>query len=289
MKIWSLGSGSRGNGLVLLAGERALLVDCGFGPRALVTRLKAIGVAPEQIEGLVLTHEHQDHAQGAARAQHKFRWPVYASAGTLAQLPEIAARWRRPVVPGTPVAAGDWLLEGVAIPHDAASPLAYAVTATASGARVGIAHDLGAVPEALPPLFARCDALCIEANHDAEMLRSGPYAPSLKTRIRGGRGHIDNAQAGALIASLVHPHLQMVTLLHLSETNNTPALAAETVSAMVKRAGARVPVRAAAGRTPDALGALSVTRAASAVPVAMPVAMHAAVTRGAAEQFSLGL
>jgi phosphoribosyl 1,2-cyclic phosphodiesterase len=264
VKIWSLGSGSRGNGLVLLSGERALLVDCGFGPRALVTRLKAIGIAPEQIEGLVLTHEHQDHAQGAERAQHKFRWPVYASAGTLAQLPEISARWRRPVLPGEPVTAGDFVLEGVAIPHDAASPLAYAVTASASGARVGIAHDLGAVPAALPPLFARCDALLIEANHDAEMLRTGPYAPSLKARIRGGRGHIDNAQAGALIASLAHPGLRMVALLHLSETNNTPSLAAETVAAQLRRAGSRVAVRAAAGRAPDALGELGASRASSA-------------------------
>jgi phosphoribosyl 1,2-cyclic phosphodiesterase len=264
VKIWSLGSGSRGNGLVLLSGERALLVDCGFGPRALVTRLKAIGIAPEQIEGLVLTHEHQDHAQGAERAQHKFRWPVYASAGTLAQLPEIAARWRRPVLPGEPITAGDFVLEGVAIPHDAASPLAYAVTATASGARVGIAHDLGAVPAALPPLFARCDALLIEANHDAEMLRTGPYAPSLKARIRGGRGHIDNSQAGALIAALAHPHLQLVALLHLSETNNTPALAAESVAAQLRRAGSRVRVRAAAGRAPDALGVLGASRGLSA-------------------------
>jgi phosphoribosyl 1,2-cyclic phosphodiesterase len=279
--MWSLGSGSRGNGLVLLSGERALLVDCGFGPRALVTRLKAIGIAPEQIEGLVLTHEHQDHAQGAARAQHKFRWPVYASAGTLAQLPEIAARWRRPVLPGAPVTAGDFLLEGVAIPHDAASPLAYAVTATASGARVGIAHDLGAVPEALPPLFARCDALLIEANHDAEMLREGPYAPSLKTRIRGGRGHIDNAQAGALIASLAHPNLRMVALLHLSETNNTPALAQETVAAALRRAGVRVPVRAAAGRAPDALGTVSASNPSRV--------MHAAGAGEASAQFSLGL
>lgn len=256
MKIWSLGSGSRGNGIVLLVGERALLIDCGFGPRALVKRLKAIGVAPEQIEGLVITHEHQDHAQGAERAQHKWRWPVYASAGTLAALPDVGARWRRPVGPGESVSTGDFLLESVAIPHDAASPLAFAVTATSSGARVGIAHDLGAVPTSMPPLFARCDALLIEANHDAEMLRTGPYAPSLKARIRGGRGHIDNAQCGALIASLAHPGLRMVALLHLSETNNTPAMAAQTVTDIVRRAGSRVPVRAAAGRAPDALAVL---------------------------------
>jgi phosphoribosyl 1,2-cyclic phosphodiesterase len=241
---------------VVMAAGRALLVDCGFGPRALVTRLKQIGLVPEQIEGLVITHEHQDHAQGAERAQHKWRWPVYASAGTLAALPEIAARWRRPIAPGASVDAGAFTLEAVAIPHDARAPLAFALTATASGARLGVAHDLGAVPEALPRVFARCDALCIEANHDPEMLRTGPYPPVLQERIRNGRGHLSNGQAGELLASLAHAGLRAVALLHLSETNNTPALAAETVTRALRRAGARCAARAAAGRVPDTLFSL---------------------------------
>lgn len=257
MRIWSLGSGSRGNALVVESGGRALLVDCGFGPRALVTRLKAVGLAPEMITGLVLTHEHQDHAQGAERAQHKYRWPVYASAGTLAALPGIAARWRHEVRPGTAVSAGDFTLESVAIPHDARAPLAYAVTATASGARVGIAHDLGAVPAALPALFAKCDILCLEANHDEEMLRTGPYPPMLQERIRGGRGHLNNREAGALAAQLAHPGLRAVALLHLSESNNTPQEAARAVTGALRRGGFRLEARAAAGRTPSPLVALS--------------------------------
>lgn len=268
MRLWTLGSGSRGNALLLESDGRALLVDCGFGPRALVTRLRAIGLVPEQIVGLVLTHEHQDHAHGAARAQHKWRWPVYASAGTLSALPEIAARWRRPVTSGSAVDVEDFLLEAVAVPHDAAEPLAFAVTHRARGLRVGIAHDLGAVPAALPALFARADALCIEANHDAEMLRTGPYVPALKARIRGGRGHIDNAQAGALIASLAHPGLRQVTLLHLSETNNTPETAVRDVRRALQRAGVRVPVQAAAGRTPEATGTLA-PRVGSATQLAL--------------------
>lgn len=257
MRIWSLGSGSRGNALVVESGGQALLVDCGFGPRALVTRLKAIGLTPEIITGLVLTHEHQDHAQGAERAQHKYRWPVYASAGTLAALPEISARWRNEMRPGTQVTAGDFVLESVAIPHDARAPMAYAITATASGARVGIAHDLGAVPAALPALFAKCDILCLEANHDEEMLRAGPYPPMLQERIRGGRGHLNNREAGALAAELVHPGLRAVALLHLSESNNTPTEAARAVTSALRRGGTRVDARAAAGRTPEPLAALA--------------------------------
>lgn len=253
MRIWSLGSGSRGNALVVESDGRALLVDCGFGPRALVTRLKAVGLAPEMITGLVLTHEHQDHALGAERAQHKYRWPVYASAGTLAALPGITARWRHEVRPGTAVTAGDFVLESVAIPHDARAPLAFAVTATSSGARVGIAHDLGAVPAALPALFARCDVLCLEANHDEEMLRTGPYPVMLQERVRGGRGHLNNRQTGALAAELSHAGLRAVALLHLSETNNTPEEAARAVTGAMRRGGTRVEARAAAGRVPEPL------------------------------------
>ncbi|MEX2182568.1 MAG: MBL fold metallo-hydrolase [Gemmatimonadaceae bacterium] len=275
MRGWTLGSGSRGNALVLESAGHYLLVDCGFGPRTLAKRLQLIGVDPEAIEGLVLTHEHQDHADGAARAQHKWRWPVYASAGTLAALPKIEARWRRPLTAGAMASAradtGAFQLEGVAVPHDARAPLAYAITATATGERVGIAHDLGAVPDALPALFARCDALCIEANHDREMLRTGPYPPALQARIRGGRGHLDNATTGTLVASLAHRGLRHVVLLHLSETNNTPAMAEAAVTATVRRAGCRGVVRAAPGRAPAAVfgGAGDAMRAVGQLALAL--------------------
>jgi phosphoribosyl 1,2-cyclic phosphodiesterase len=247
---WTLGSGSRGNGLVLESGGRYLLVDCGFGPRALASRLKLIGVDPQAIEGLVITHEHTDHASGAARAQHKWRWPVYASAGTLAALPEIAARWRRPVGTRATVETESFQLDAAAIPHDAAAPYAYAITARASGARVAVAHDLGRVPAAFESFIAKCDALCIEANHDVQMLRDGPYHESLKARIRGGRGHLNNAETGALLAAAHHAALRAVVLLHLRETNNTPELAERTVTGVLRRVGYRGAVRAAPGRLP---------------------------------------
>lgn len=254
MRVWSLGSGSRGNALVVGSGDRLVLVDCGFGPRALAMRLKAVGLVPEMIEALLVTHEHQDHADGAAKAQHKWRWPVYASAGTHAALRDIPAKQRVVLQPGLAQQVGAFTVEATAVPHDAREPLAFALTATASGARVGIAHDLGAVPPALETLFARCDALCLEANHDADMLRNGPYPRALQERIRGGRGHIDNADAGALARRLAHPGLKALALLHLSETNNTPALAARSVNAVF--GSTRVQARPAAGRQAELLFAL---------------------------------
>lgn len=250
MRAWTLGSGSSGNALLLESGEHRILIDCGFGPRAIVTRLKAIGIAPESISALVLTHEHVDHAHGAERVQKKYRWPVYASAGTLGALREIEPRWRRPLADRSTTAIDGFTLEAISVPHDAAGPMAFAITATASGARVGVAHDLGAVPEALLDAFQRCDALCVEANHDVEMLRNGPYPRALQERIRGGRGHISNSVCGALVATLTGPALRAVTLLHLSEVNNTPGLAERAVADQVRRTGYRGPVQAAARRSP---------------------------------------
>lgn len=250
MRAWTLGSGSRGNALVVESAGRRLLVDCGFGPRALVARLRTIGVAPESIEAVLVTHEHQDHAQGIERAQAKWRWPVHASSGTLAALPGIAARWRCPIAADATATLDAFLVEAVAVPHDAAAPLAFVITARASGARLGLVHDAGAVPDALRDRFARCDALCVEANHDVGMLRDGPYPRALQERIRGGRGHLGNDACGHLVADLTSPSLRAVVLLHLSETNNRPDVAEGTVRTLVRRAGFRGPVRAAPGRLP---------------------------------------
>lgn len=267
MRVWSLGSGSRGNALVVGSGDRLVLVDCGFGPRALAMRLKAVGLVPEMIEALLLTHEHQDHADGAAKAQHKWRWPVYASAGTHAALRDIPAKHRVLLQPGVPQAVGAFTVDATPVPHDAREPLAFALTATASGARIGIAHDLGAVPPALERLFARCDVLCLEANHDGEMLRNGPYPRALQDRIRGGRGHIDNAEAGALARRLSHPGLKALALLHLSETNNTPSLAARSVNAML--GSSRVQAHPAAGRRAELLCALDAASRAAQFSLAL--------------------
>lgn len=253
MKVASLGSGSRGNGVVLVAGDRALLVDCGFGPRATAQRLQRLGIAPESIVGLVLTHEHQDHAQGAAQAQHKWRWPVFGTPGTLGALRGIPAKWLRPLPAGGHVDIEGFGVDSVAIPHDAADPIAVAVTLPETGARVVVAHDLGAVPPGFHALCERADLLCVEANHDVAMLRDGPYPPMLQQRIRGGRGHLSNAATAALAAALAHRALQRVLLLHLSETNNTPQLAEDAVRSAVRRAGWSGTVSAAPGRAPAIL------------------------------------
>lgn len=281
MRAWTLGSGSSGNALVLESGGRRLLVDCGFGPRALATRLKAVGIAPESIEAVLVTHEHTDHASGLERAQHKWRWPVHAAAGTLAALPGVAARWRRPVAAGEVAALDAFTLEAVAVPHDAAAPLAFVVTATASGARVGVAHDLGRVPAALRAALMGCDALCVEANHDVVMLREGPYPRMLQERISGGRGHLSNDECAALVRDVMHPGLGAIVLLHLSEVNNAPAIAERTVGSAARKAGYRGSLRAAARRSAEVAFDLDARRG----PLPAPVRTRTT----AASQLDLGL
>ncbi len=251
MKAWTLGSGSNGNALIVESDGRRVLIDCGFGPRALALRMRAVGVAPESIDAVLVTHEHTDHAHGLARAQHKWRWPVHGAAETLAAL-RVPASARHELIEGVEGEVGGFLVEGIAIPHDAAAPMAFVLTARASGARIGIAHDLGKVPPRLRERFAYCDALCVEANHDREMLRTGPYPATLKARIRGGHGHLSNDECGEFVTGLIHSQLRAVVLLHLSETNNTPEVAERTVADAVRRAGFRGQVLAAPRRTPTA-------------------------------------
>ncbi|MFN0097901.1 MAG: MBL fold metallo-hydrolase [Gemmatimonadaceae bacterium] len=250
MRVWSLGSGSSGNALVVECAGHRVLIDCGFGPRAIAKRLHAVNIAPESIEALLVTHEHVDHAQGVTRAQHKWRWPVVATGGTIDAIGEIPARWRREIVPGTPLALDGFTVDAYAIPHDAAAPAAFRLTSRASGERVGIAHDLGRVPASVHDAFCGLEILCVEANHDRDLLRSGRYPPRLQERIAGGRGHLSNVETLAWLRETARATTREVVLLHLSAENNTPAIAERTLRDGLKATVFRGSVRAAPRSTP---------------------------------------
>lgn len=233
MQVSVLGSGSRGNALLVESGGTRVLVDCGFGPRALARRLALLQCAPESIDALVLTHEHVDHAQGALKACAQWGWPLYATAGTLAALPA-------PLISVHTITHGErWAigaLDGcsIAVPHDAADCAALRFDNRATGHRVGVALDLGHVPSGLSTFFALADLLVIEANHDLDMLEAGPYPRLLKQRIHGRHGHLDNSAAAELVCACAHRGLHGVVLAHLSETNNAPATALDAVNTMAR-------------------------------------------------------
>jgi phosphoribosyl 1,2-cyclic phosphodiesterase len=143
------------------------------------------------------------------------------------------------------------------IPHDAAAPSAFLITSLASGERAGIAHDLGEVPDALVAGFRGSELLLIEANHDVEMLRNGPYPPRLQERIRGRFGHLSNAQSAEWAVACAGPATRDIVLLHLSEQNNTPEVAERTLRVDLARARFRGRVHAASRKLPSFVAGLN--------------------------------
>lgn len=242
LRVTVLGSGSKGNAIVVDGREGSVLVDVGFGPRTLARRFALADRRPEQISAVLLTHEHTDHACGAIAASRRWRWPVCAVAPThqaLAGEADGAPIHRTTLSFDASTIVSGFDVQCVAVPHDARACAALVLTDRASGARVAIAMDLGHVPHSLPDAIARCDLLVVESNHDEQMLARGPYPWQLKQRIGGALGHLSNGAAAALVAGAAHRALRGVMLVHLSETNNTPDAALQRTRDALRRAGWR--------------------------------------------------
>jgi phosphoribosyl 1,2-cyclic phosphodiesterase len=228
-----LGSGSKGNATLVECGRTRVLVDCGFNLRETEARLLRLGVEAAALDAIVVTHEHGDHLGGVARLARRHRIPVWLTHGTL-------AAWRDPLVPEVrafhphgELCIGSLQLTPYPVPHDAREPCQYVFSA--GGRRLGILSDAGHVTPHMRAVLNRCDALLLECNHDPDLLEAGPYPFALKRRVGGELGHLSNQQAGALLASLDCTALQHLVLTHLSETNNTPALADAAVTQALGR------------------------------------------------------
>jgi phosphoribosyl 1,2-cyclic phosphodiesterase len=234
MKLWMLGSGSRGNAVLLESAETRVLIDAGFPARVISERLAAIGVARESISAVVITHEHQDHVCGASTGARRWGWSVHATAGTIAACPSLASV-ARPFAAGATLELGELSLTSFATPHDAADPVAFVATARRSGARAGVVYDLGHASARVRSALTELDILVLESNHDEGMLRAGPYPPSVQRRIAGTRGHLGNHAAAELARGCVHRRLAHLVLAHLSEICNTPALATRTMQSALAR------------------------------------------------------
>lgn len=274
IRVTVLGSGSRGNAFLVDGTEGSVLVDAGFSARTLMKRLAAVGRRPEQISSLLLTHEHTDHASGAMASCARWGWSLHATPGTLAAMSESAEG-----CPAKSAALSIGLassLDGfevavTPVPHDARECAALVLTDRRSGARLGIALDLGHVPESLPPAFARLDLLVLESNHDERMLAEGPYPWPLKQRVGGRLGHLSNGAAAAFAAECSHRGLRGVVLAHLSETNNTPEEAVTRTRAALRRAGWRADALWAAHQSAPCgpIGPNGLTGAAEPVQLAL--------------------
>lgn len=228
MKCWILGSGSRGNAVLLECGDTRVLVDAGFPAPVISERLERIGVPAQSITACVITHEHHDHARGARSASRRWQWTVHATHGAMCATPSLSKATR--LEPGIPLTIGSLELLPVSVPHDALEPVAIVATSTRTGVRMGIAYDLGHVTAGVRRAFQDLDVLVLEANHDEGMLRAGPYPPSVQHRIAGPRGHLGNGAAARLAQETAHKHMQHLVLAHLSEHCNDARVAMTTVA-----------------------------------------------------------
>lgn len=223
MRFASLGSGSRGNALLVEAGRTRVLVDCGFGPREAVRRLARLGLVPDDLSGIVVTHEHSDHLGGVFRLAERHRIPVWLTAGTLRVARESSSDWNS-IASDAVFAIGDIEVRAFPVPHDAAEPVQYVFSDGCR--RLGVLTDAGEVVPSMVDVLRACDGLVVECNHDRGMLARSSYPAMLKRRITGRLGHLANDQAAALVAAVASDRLQHLVAAHLSRENNSPVLAA---------------------------------------------------------------
>jgi len=245
-----LGSGSDGNATLVEGGGARVLVDAGLGPRQLAERLAEAGVDPASLDAVFLSHEHGDHARGAAAFSARWGVPLAGTPGTFqaaglarAKLPAF-----EPIAAGETRTVGRLAVRALGVPHDAAQPLAFVLAAGESS--FGHATDLGHLNRGLVEALRGCDALLVESNYDPAMLRDGPYPWSLKERILGPLGHLSNGDVARLLERGLGGACRLVVLAHLSKKNNHPELAlqaAEESLARGGRRGVRVALAAACG------------------------------------------
>jgi len=258
MRVAVLGSGSRGNAVAIACGATSILIDAGFGARTLARRAASCGIDLSGLAGIILTHEHGDHARGAARLARKVGCPIYGSAGTLAALRDkLDGAGTLELQALQTTAVGELGVTACHTSHDAAEPLALSVADTRTGQHVGIAYDLGRPTAQVRYLLRGAAALVLEANHDDVLLRTGPYPASVRDRIAGPGGHLSNRDAAELLQELYHPGLRVVVLAHLSDRCNREDLALKAVREVLVRRGFQGNLHAA--RQNEPLGPIELT------------------------------
>ena len=249
LRFRSLGSGSAGNALLVEASAppvaepadvfdtaapvTRVLVDCGLGQRQLIARMADIGLKPQALHAIFITHEHSDHVGCAPQLAQKFGIPIWMSHGTWSAIgqPDLQG-WLRLAVDGAVIALSEHCeLLPFTVPHDAREPLQLVVR---SGLRrMGICTDLGHPSAHVVDQLQGCHALVLESNHDPDLLAASRYPAFLKRRVAGALGHLSNAAAADLLARIAHPELALVVAAHLSEQNNRPELALSHLQAVL--------------------------------------------------------
>ena len=233
-----LASGSKGNATVMRCESGMVLIDAGISCRRITAGMQELGLRPEDLTAVFITHEHIDHVKGLETFVKKYPAPVFASAGTWRgikqTLPRIDLRQchRHILAPRTEITLGGLQVRSFSVSHDALEPAGYVFHC--KGRKFAYVTDTGYVSDPVKRELDGAEVLVLETNHDPFMLKNGRYPPPLQKRILGTRGHLANETAGHLLTALESLPRQ-VFLAHLSQENNTPGLAESTVRSIVMR------------------------------------------------------
>ncbi|MDO4178027.1 MAG: MBL fold metallo-hydrolase [Phascolarctobacterium sp.] len=236
-KIAMLASGSKGNSALIKAGEVYFLVDMGLSCRELTKRLEKVGVSPDELKGVFITHEHIDHIKGLETFTKKFSVPLYSSENTWRVIVNRLKNIRRDnlYTISDEFSIGEVKITSFSIPHDATDPHGYYFTSP-NGEKCTYLTDVGHITKTLKKVVQGTTSLILETNHDVDMLKTGSYPYELKRRILSTLGHLSNESAGNFLAELdVLP--EQIILAHLSQENNRPELALETVKNILAKSG----------------------------------------------------
>ncbi len=231
MRFALIGSGSKGNGTLIEHGASRILIDCGFSLRETEARLQRLHCEPENLDAVLITHEHGDHIRGVGMLARRYRIPVWATRGTAGS----SKLGKVPVLNLFDVhqtlAIGDIEVQPFPVPHDAREPCQFVFSDGQT--RIGLLTDTGSITRHIHEQLSGCDALILECNHDQQMLEDGPYPPSLKQRVGGRYGHLSNAQAAEILQNIETESLKHLVAAHLSEKNNTPQLARRALASVL--------------------------------------------------------
>jgi phosphoribosyl 1,2-cyclic phosphodiesterase len=242
LEVTSLGSGSCGNALLVRTADAAVLIDCGVSVRRMTRALAAKGLDLSAIDALLLSHEHSDHISELGRFVSRGT-TILSTKGTAAAA-RVLIRAEDTLRPLRPVTVAGIDVIPIPVSHDAAEPCGFLLRSTAGS--IAMMTDLGAASSAAADAISEADLVVLEANHDVGLLRRGPYPQHLQRRILSELGHLSNDDCAALLLSGLRGSRRPPTvwLAHLSETNNRPHLAAQTVRRQLSLAGIQVDIHA---------------------------------------------
>ena len=239
MQVYTLASGSSGNCTLVQTDRAAVLIDAGISTKRIVTALAQLGLAPEALSGIFITHEHSDHIGGLSTFIKHYNVPIFAPRTVANHISWAIAGvedFLTVLVPGEEYALADFGVTPFRTPHDTPESVGYRVEA--DGAAFGLCTDLGHVTDEVLSAMRGVDAAVIESNHDLEMLRTGPYPVPLKRRILSDNGHLSNDAAAELALTLTESGTRQLVLGHLSRQNNLPPLARKVTAQALESAGA---------------------------------------------------